>query len=374
MNTIGRPYIPQSATPTISNHSNDNQPQTTDSAPGIRTKRGIGATARRWPQHSTITIALNGMTEDQQKLVKQGLGKITPHINLNFKYVPGPDADIRISPSSEKGSNGSSRVGTDAKKAKPLEPTMLFNFNRPPENIIATVVHEGLHAIGVLHEHQHPDRKMSFDETALKPRFEGSKNLEKDIKDNITKIIKRQKNGPTFTQYDPKSIMHYEFTSKELNGAPAIPKNNELSKGDIALLRTLYPPRTGPSIKETIEKLNATVVLNKLWPAVSTVTISLLDMTDEQKKFVTHNIKKLQPYLSTQTQFTDQADGDIRISLSTDGKSWSAIGSDARNIDPSAPTMSLHWGANKKDTARAVKQLFAQALGFTSITLPKNTA
>jgi hypothetical protein len=230
-----------------------------------------------------------------------------------------------------------------------------------------------MHAIGVLHEHQHPDRTIEFDEKELDKTFKDAAAPKKLAKETVLDTIKRQKNGPTFTPYDQKSIMHYEFTSKELNGGAAVLKSNELSDGDIALLRLMYPPRPLPSIDDSIKKLQATVATTKLWPDLSTVTVSLLGMNDEQKKLVIHNIEKLQPYVNTSIKFTDNADGDIRISLTDGGKSWSDIGTDAKNKAPSDPTMGIHWDANKKKTARDIKHMFAKALGFTNITLPKKS-
>lgn len=374
MNSIntGYPQLNAQATPPI-NTAAIEEPRAT-SKPLIRNKRGIGATHRRWPQHSTVTIAFKGTTKEQEELVKKGFSKFTPHINLTFKYVPGPDADIRIGPTENKGENGSSYIGINAKKAAADKLTFFMDFDREPENVIATAVHEGLHAIGVLHEHQHPDRSITFNKEKVLERFKEADDPQKTMQSAVLDTVKRQKNGPMFTPYDPLSIMHYEFESEDLNGAPAIPKNNELSAGDIALLRLMYPPRPLPSLENSIAQLHATAATAKLWPDLSTVTVSLLGMGDEQKKFVKHNIEKLQPYINTHIKFTDKANSNIRITLTDNGKSWSETGTDANSAAPSAPTMGIHWDSNKKKTTRDVKHMFAKALGFTSITLPKNTA
>lgn len=33
--------------------------------------------------------------------------------------------------------------------------------------------------------------------------------------------------------------------------------------------------------------------------------------------------------------------------------------------------MGIHWDPNRKNTARDIKHMFAKALGFTNVTLPK---
>lgn len=374
MNSINTSYPPANTPTTSPIATADLEEAQVTPEPLSRPKRGIGATHRRWPQHSTVSIAFQGINKEQEALVQTAFSKITPHVNLKFKYVPGPDADIRVGPSVVKGQNGSSYVGTDAKRAPATAPTLFMDFNRKPEQVIATALHEGLHAIGLIHEHQHPDRTIQFDEQEILPRFKDSDNPQKSMKADILDKIKRQKNGPLFTTYDPKSIMHYEFTSDELKGSPAIIKNNELSAGDIATLKSMYPPRPLPRLEDSLNQLQATAATAKLWPDLSTVTVSLFGMTQEQKKFVTHNIEKLQPYINNHIEFIEQATGDIRISLNNEGKSWSEIGTDAKNVKLSDPTMGIHWDANKKKTARTIKNLFAKAVGFTNITLPKKSA
>lgn len=373
MNTLNSSYSPASIHIANSATIPTDEEAQVRPTPRTRSKRGIGATHRRWPQNSTVTIGFQEVKKEQEDLIKAAFSKISPHVNLKFKFVAGPDADIRVGPNTVKGQNGSSWVGIQAKTAPATEPTLSIDFNRPAEKVIATALHEGMHAIGVLHEHQHPDRTIEFDEKELDKTFKDAADPKELAKETVLDTIKRQKNGPTFTPYDQKSIMHYEFTSKELNGGAAVLKSNELSEGDIALLRLMYPPRPLPSIDDSIKKLQATVATTKLWPDLSTVTVSLLGMNDEQKKLVKHNIEKLQPYVNTSIKFTDNADGDIRISLTDGGKSWSDIGTDAENKAPSDPTVGIHWDANKKKTARDIKHMFAKALGFTSITLPKKS-
>lgn len=374
MNTINNSYAPRYVPMESSTIAATHEETQVESPARSRSKRGIGATHRRWPQNSTVTVSFQGTTKEQEVLVKKGFGMFSPYVNLTFKFVTGTDADIRVGPNDGTGENGSSHVGTDALKDRTGKPTLLLNFNRTPEEIIATSAHEGLHAIGVLHEHQHPDRTITFDKDELLKRTQGLKDPEKTLKNWVLDPIKRQKNGPMFTPYDQKSIMHYTFTSAELKGAPAIEKANELSSGDKELIGKMYPLPPKISLEDSIKDLKATAVVKKLWPENSKVTVSLFGMNDEQKKFVKHNIEKLQPHLNNHITFTDQSDGDIRIGLSSDGTSWSQVGTDAKSTDISSPTMGIHWDSDKKKTARAIKHTFAKALGFTNIVLPKKSA
>ncbi len=76
------------------------------------------------------------------------------------------------------------------------------------------VLHETGHALGIFHEHQHPDAGDIFDKEAvlsdlLQGRFKGKRRQEAetyyDI--NFAKSIICENDGP---DYDPNSVMRYE--------------------------------------------------------------------------------------------------------------------------------------------------------------------
>jgi hypothetical protein len=112
--------------------------------------------------------------------------------------------------------------------------------------------HEIMHALGAVHEHQHPDSncKHEFDLNAFRnpPLFDPDpKKNEEAILVNIAEITRMYpRDQLAIIRYDPKSIMHYQLDARYfLPGATCLLRsaNNELSPNDWAFLRRMYPPK-----------------------------------------------------------------------------------------------------------------------------------
>ncbi|MEX5591493.1 M12 family metallopeptidase [Pseudomonas orientalis] len=131
------------------------------SAPLSRSKRGVAMPDKLWPQHSVLTISRLNMTQEQKDLVKHNINKWAPHTNLYFKFIDSPDGDIRITVDNDTGP-GWSKLGIDAKTLPLSAPTMGISFTRSDASIAATIQHEFGHALGLKHEHQHPDRTLDL--------------------------------------------------------------------------------------------------------------------------------------------------------------------------------------------------------------------
>ncbi|POM11448.1 hypothetical protein CUU62_04615 [Pseudomonas sp. WP001] len=141
------------------------------SAPLSRSKRGVAMPDKLWPQHSVLTISRLNMTQEQKDLVKHNINKWAPHTNLYFKFIDSPDGDIRITVDNDTGP-GWSKVGTDAKKVPLSRPTMGISFTRSDASIAATIQHEFGHALGLKHEHQHPDRTLDLNRENIYDEYE----------------------------------------------------------------------------------------------------------------------------------------------------------------------------------------------------------
>ncbi|KAK6859591.1 acetylcholinesterase [Apiospora arundinis] len=119
-------------------------------------------------------------------------------------------------------------------------PTMSLNLNgRDQDDNQATVLHEFGHALGLLHQHQHPDSGIEWNEAELKrrnPKLKGNW-IHRQYTDKIRSLA--------FMPYDRDSIMHYDVDLKVAkNLTKPIPINKVLSEGDKKLLLAMYPPRT----------------------------------------------------------------------------------------------------------------------------------
>ncbi|AZF36015.1 hypothetical protein C4J87_1242 [Pseudomonas sp. R1-43-08] len=207
-------------------------------APLNRSKRGVAMPDKLWPQHSVLTISLLNMTPEQKALVKHNINAWAPHTNLYFKFTDSPNGDIRITADADTRA-GWSNVGTDAKKVPLSEPTMGINFTVSPSSVAATIQHEFGHAIGLKHEHQHPDRTLDLNRQNIYDEYASRGEPSYKAKNDILRPFSRKE--VKTSNYDDKSIMHYGIRASHLNSGNPIPRNFKLSEGDKSFVQSLYP-------------------------------------------------------------------------------------------------------------------------------------
>lgn len=170
---------------------------------------------------------------------------------------PTNSGDIRVS--FNKAGNWS-YVGRSARK-RPID-TMTLNIDIPQaENFslsdvphyrkvhIATAIrHEFGHALGLEHEHQHPDSKCEehFDMDEIVTYFrKKAYNNEKAIKRYVLTLTGKRL---AKTRYDKKSIMHYDFLPdlfKDGEGADCYlrERNTKISPTDLRFIKARYGTR-----------------------------------------------------------------------------------------------------------------------------------
>ena len=223
--------------------------------PLTRNKRGVASPDKTWPQHSVLKISLLNMTAEQKQVTKENINKWAPHTNLFFKFTDKPDGDIRIT-ADNKTKAAWSRVGTDAQRVPVPEPTMSIGFARSPASVAATIQHEFGHALGLKHEHQHPDRTLELNKAQIYKKY---KSLEKERYEANHDIIRPfPRREVKLSTYDQNSIMHYGFSESLVNDAKAISKPTQLSESDKNFIQSLYPADNsllGKLLNTTIRKL-----------------------------------------------------------------------------------------------------------------------
>lgn len=166
----------------------------------------------------TLKIAFVG-TPDQQvkeKIIHHA-SEWLKYVNIKFDFVYGKNGDIRIS--TEPGGSWS-YIGTDATLIPAKQPTMNYGWltpNTPDEEYSRVVLHEFGHALGAIHEHQHPDAGIPWDRPKVYAYYARMGWDKEQVDNNIfAKYDSTQLNA---SSYDRASIMHY-----------AVP--NELTVGD----------------------------------------------------------------------------------------------------------------------------------------------
>lgn len=187
---------------------------------------------------------LNGGLEEQylvQSVVEDHVN--TLRIPIRFLFMGddyrGP-SHIRINLDS-LGSSWS-LIGLGTVNAWGAEPTMTLNLY---STLLAaeterTILHDFGHALGLLHQHQHPDCGLEWNKLQLKRRYGVSDSF---IQTNYCAKMP----CPVSMPYDPDSVMHYKVEVGDAYGLtrPICPGIG-FSRGDESRLRLMYP--TGSDI------------------------------------------------------------------------------------------------------------------------------
>ena len=203
---------------------------------GTRKKRGVADPRKLWPQHSTVSISLIGMTDEQKALTKQNILKWQPHINLKLEFIDTDEGDIRIMPYIHNRGGGESSVGKDSQHGREFGPSMYIGFTNDPQETGRIIQHEFGHALGLKHEHQHPGNRLKYD-------YEAVVGLLGENRATTEFFTRHNPDTTTQTPYDHQSIMHYHLPAEYMADGYTNAQNYELSAGDKYIARKLYPPK-----------------------------------------------------------------------------------------------------------------------------------
>ena len=217
----------------------------------------VGERAKFWRPGRTLRIKfLDGVPEIQEK-VKEYAMEWTNYANLKFKFVESGEAEIRIT-FKQKG-RAWSNIGTDCLLVPQHLPTMNFGWftiDTPDEEYSRTVIHEFGHALGLHHEHMHPDGGIPWDKEAVYRDYmkcvdpdEDPCWTKEDVDNNLFNKIDRTLMN--YSRYDKDSIMHYPIPNKHTIGDYEVGWNRQLSELDKQFIRRFYPPNS-ESIAEMV--------------------------------------------------------------------------------------------------------------------------
>ena len=228
--------------------------------------RGVIVTGKKWQVGRTIKVAFyeDGYYDQVINRVKPYFLEWTKHANLKFEFVNQPqDAEIRVS--FVRGDGSWSYIGTDALTIPKSQATMNFGWLTPssPEDEYSRVVlHEVGHALGMPHEHQHPEGGIPWDKEAVYRYYSGPPNnwdratIDRNLFARYSKTITQFTEG-----VDPQSIMMYAIPEELTVGTWSVGWNRTLSKNDKAFAAEQYPGRIepeepdNPDEKELLQRL-----------------------------------------------------------------------------------------------------------------------
>jgi serralysin len=161
--------------------------------------------------------------------------------NIEFDFGDHPEAEIRIS--YDQDGQSWSYVGTDALSIPQDEDTMHFGWfthETGDKEIARVTVHEFGHALGMVHEHQHPDNPIKWDKDAVYKYYCEKLNWTK--KDVDLNVFAAQARAETqLGGYDVCSIMHYPVDPLFTTDGKAVGENFVLSALDKKFIAQVYP-------------------------------------------------------------------------------------------------------------------------------------
>ncbi|GEM_PF-1822301 len=200
--------------------------------------------SNKWPNGSVIKVKfLNGSSYLQDK-VKKYATEWTVYGNIKFQFVASnQNADIKVAFKWNGDAGSWSYVGTYCKNIPQNKPSMNFGWftNSTAENEFSrTILHEFGHALGLIHEHQHPTNGISWNKSVVYNYYKTSQGWSQaDVDHNIFR--KYSTTETNYSSYDRYSIMHYDIPKAHTTNGYSVSVNRVLSGTDKTFISQQYP-------------------------------------------------------------------------------------------------------------------------------------
>ena len=207
------------------------------------TPEAIASPAKAWPNGSVISIAfLDGDPSIQWK-VAQAASEWIKYANLRFVFVDVAESTVRVS--FDPANGNWSYIGTDALLIPKDRPTMNLGSLTPDSSeadLRQAVLHEVGHLLGLVHEHQLPNAKISWNREVVYNSLTGPPHFWTKQQVDLNMFQQYSHDYfPVEKEFDPQSIMMYSFPKEYNNDEFKLGGGTDLSDKDKAFVQKLYP-------------------------------------------------------------------------------------------------------------------------------------
>ncbi len=204
---------------------------------------GVAAKDKLWKKGTELKVRfLQGQPQLHERTLKAAQSWLVNGVQLGLRQAQsGEAADIRIA--FDPGGGSWSYVGTDSKTIRPSQPTMNLGWaalDTPEQDFSSVVIHEFGHALGLLHEHNHPGARIEWDKPAVYADLTGDPNYwdKPTIDSNV--FAKFDAGKVITTNFDSVSVMIYTVPPHWTTNGKSFMPSWKLSAGDAATIKKLY--------------------------------------------------------------------------------------------------------------------------------------
>ncbi len=205
--------------------------------------RGAGTKTLFWNPGQTLRVRFLGGTTFQKDKVKQYVVQWSNTANIKFQFISSGTSEIRVSFTS--GSGNWSQIGKNSINVPQNQATMNLDFNSSTSevSIRRVVLHEFGHSLGMVHEHQQPFSNILWKKSVVYAYFANNFGWSAE-KVNHNIFNKKDLVLTQFTNYDPKSVMHYSILSGWTTNGYTVSAATQLSTMDKDFMQKKYSSKT----------------------------------------------------------------------------------------------------------------------------------